>query len=106
VRCKILYYQPPVVAVKHVDTQVNKGVKDLGLFMEKLIDCSNNANQGSIDDVGASAIKCISGLLHTFTNHSANIMLEHSTIVVKVRMLTLHPNYVLCQGLLNSRSLM
>lgn len=74
--------------------------------MAKLIDCSNNVNQGGIDDVGVSAIICISSLLHTLNNASTNIMPKHYATTMKVRMLTLHPNYVLCEGLLSSRSLM
>jgi hypothetical protein len=64
--------------------------------MAKLTNCSNNVNQGGADDVGASATIYISSLLHTLTNDSTNIMLEHCVIVVKVRMLTLHPSYLLC----------
>jgi hypothetical protein len=95
-----------VIAAKHIDTQINKGVKDLRLLMAKLIDCSNNDNQGGTNDVGASGIICIFGLLHTLTNDYASIMPEHCVTIVKVRMLRLHPNYVLCQGLLSSRSSM
>jgi hypothetical protein len=95
-----------VVITKHVDTQVNKGMEDLGLLMAKLIDYSNNVNQGNTNDMGTNAIVCILGMLHTLTNDSANSILKYCVIVVKVKMLTLHPNYVLCQGLLSSRSSM
>jgi hypothetical protein len=86
------YITALAVATKHVGSQVNKGVKDSGLFMVKLIDYSNKVNQGDTNDVGASVIVRILGLLHTFNNASTNIMPKHCTIVVKVRMLTLHPN--------------
>jgi len=96
----------PTLVAKHVSTHVNKGVEDLGLLMEKLIDCSNNVNQGGTNDVGTSAIICISGLLHTFNNVYANTMPKHCATTMKVRMLTLHLIYVLYQGLLSSRSSM
>ncbi len=50
------------LVAKHVGTHVNKGVEDSRLVMAKLTDCSNNVNQGGIDDVGVSAIICISSL--------------------------------------------
>jgi hypothetical protein len=100
-----LYHQPLQL---QQSTLVHMLTRDegFGVAYAKLTNCSNNVNQGGTYDVGASGTLCILGFLHILTNDSTSIMLEHCATTMKVKMLTLHPNYVFCQCLLSLRSSM